>query len=152
MQTQQKNSPVYKKVLEFKKKYPSTISWRLRAHSKVVEKYLNPGEEVLYAFAVQKNYSFFDIFNTYVFCLSNKRIIIGRKRILWGSFLTTITPDLYNDMQIYSGLFFGKIVIDTVKELVELSNISKKALDEIETIISEFMMSEKQKYKERTID
>ena len=32
------NNGVYEKVLNFKRKYPSTIAWRLKAHSKVVEK------------------------------------------------------------------------------------------------------------------
>ena len=39
-----------------------------------------------------------------------------------------------------------KVEKDTVKETVILSNISKKALDEIETQITEYMMTEKQKY------
>ena len=42
---------VYSLVKKFKEKYPSTIVWRLKSHSKVVEKHLNPDEEVLYAFA-----------------------------------------------------------------------------------------------------
>ena len=41
----------------------------------------------------------------------------------------------------------GKITIDTVKEKIVLTNLSKNSLDEIETTISEFMMSEKKKYK-----
>ena len=38
--------------------------------------------------------------------------------------------------------------IDTVKEKVILSNLSKKGLDEIETTISEFMMEAKKNYKD----
>ena len=41
------------------------------------------------------------------------------------------------------------ITIDTVKELVNLSNIDKKALTEIETNITEFMMEEKKKYVQK---
>ena len=58
----------------------------------------------------------------------------------------SITPDLYNDMEIFKGLIWGKITIDTVKEKVILTNLSKKGLDEIETTISEFMMKAKKKY------
>ena len=54
---------------------------------------------------------------------------------------------MYNDMEIYKGLIWGKVTIDTVKEVVVLTNISKKALDEIETNISEFMLEAKKKYK-----
>ncbi len=139
---------VYDKVLEFKKKYPGGIFWRLKKHSEVVEDYLNPGEEVLYAFCAQKNDKFTELFNTFVIALTNKRILLGHKRLVWGSFLYSITPDLYNDTEIYKGLIWGKVTIDTVKEVVVLTNISSKGLDEIETVISEFMMKEKQKYGE----
>ena len=91
---------------------------------------------------------FYDIFNTCVFCLTNKRVLIGTKRLLWGSFLYAITPDLYNDTRVYRGLIWGKVTIDTVKEVVVLSNVSKSGLDVIETTISEFMMAEKKKYKD----
>ncbi len=65
-------------------------------------------------------------------------------------YLNAITPDLYNDTSIYKGLVWGTITIDTVKEVITLSNISKYGIDEIETTISEFMMDEKKKYKEDT--
>ena len=37
---------VYEKAKEFKKKYPNTIGWRLKAHSKIIEKHLNQGEVI----------------------------------------------------------------------------------------------------------
>ena len=75
---------VYRKVLEFKQRHPGTIAWRLRANSAVVEMHLNPDEEVLYAFAAQKNDNPLNIVNTYVAALTTKRILLGRKRILFG--------------------------------------------------------------------
>ena len=84
------NNGVYEKVLNFKRKYPSTIAWRLKAHSKVVEKHLNQGEKVLYAFAGQKNNHFYDIISTHVFVITNKRLIIATKRVLFGYFLYSI--------------------------------------------------------------
>ena len=45
---------VYEKVKEFHSKYPNTVAWRLKKHSAVVEHYINPDEEVLYAFCGQK--------------------------------------------------------------------------------------------------
>ena len=140
---------VYEKVREYKEKYHGTIAWRTKCHSKVIEDYLNPNEQVLYAFCAQKNDNWCDIFSSCVVALTSKRLLIGQKRVLWGSFYTQITPDLYNDMEIYQGLLFGRITIDTIKEEIVLTNISKKSLDEIETAISEFMMKEKKKYKER---
>ena len=138
---------VEKLVMDFKKKYPGGVAWRVRKHAKIVEDYINPDEKVLYAFCAQKNDSFKELFNTFVVAVTNKRIMLGHKRLFWGSFYYTITPDLYNDMQIYRGLLWGKITIDTIKEVIVLTNLPKKSLDEIETVISEFMMEAKKKYK-----
>lgn len=140
---------VYKQVLRFKEKYPMTIGWRLKENSSVVEKHLNPDEEVIYAFVAQKNDNVFNIFSTAVVALTNKRILIGRKRVIIGYFLNSITPDMYNDLKISSGLIWGKVYIDTIKEFVTLSNISNDALTEIETQITSYMMEEKKKYGRR---
>ena len=137
---------VYKKVKEFKRKYPRTVAWRLKKNSKVVEMHLNPGEKVLYAFCGQKNNNPLDIITTCVVALTNKRLVIGQKRVVFGYFYYSITPDLYNDLQIRNGLIWGNVIIDTVKEEVFLSNIDPDGLIEIETVISEFMMNEKRKY------
>ena len=138
----------YEMVREFKKKYPMTIAFRLSKHCEIIEKHLNPGEQVLYAFAAKKNTSVLEIFYTNVVVLTNKRIIIATKRVLWGYFLVTITPDMFNDLTVRKGLIFGSVLIDTIKEKVILSNIDPKALPEIETIITEYMMEEKRKYTE----
>ena len=87
------NKNVCEMVNEFIKKYPMTIAWRVKKHSKVVEKFLNPDEEVKFAFAAQKNDSTTDIFNTYVVALTNKRIILGRKRLFFGFFCPQ-TPEM----------------------------------------------------------
>ena len=137
---------VYEKLKEFKAKYPATVAWRLKAHSKVVEKYLNPGEEVRFAFPAQKGNSSMDIFSTFVVVLTNKRILLAQKRVLWGYTYLAITPDMFNDLTVSSGIIWGKLYIDTVKETVMLSNISRTAMDDIETEITEYMMTEKQKY------
>ena len=138
---------VYKLALDFKRRHPGGIAWRLKKHCDVIEKHLNPGEEPTFVFAGQKNSNFYDIFTSCVVVLTNKRILIGQKRVVWGYFLSSITPDLYNDLWVYQGLIWGKITIDTVKEEVVLSNLSKSGLDEIETNITEFMMQEKKLYK-----
>ncbi len=142
-------SVVYKKVKEFKRKYPMTVSWRLKAHCKIVDMHLNPGEVVKYAFAAQKNDNALDIITTYVVVLTNKRILLAQKRLLFGYFFTAITPDLFNDLKVVMGIIWGKVYIDTVKEFVPLSNIQKEALPEIETCITEYMMIEKRKYAKR---
>lgn len=141
---------VYDHVALYKKKFPGGVTWwRLKKHADVIEKHLNPGEYVRYAFAGQKNDKFYDLTSTTVIAITNKRILIGQKRVVWGYFLSSITPDLYNDMQVYQGLIWGKITIDTVKEVLVITNLSKDSLREIETEISEFMMEEKKKYAKR---
>lgn len=139
---------VYDKILSFNRRHSGGVKWRVKSHAKVVEEYLNPDEEVLYAFCAQKNAKMSEIFNTFAIVLTNKRILLGHKRIVWGSFLYSVTPDLYNDLKIYKGLLWGKVIIDTVKEEITLTNLPKSSLDEIETTISEFMMEEKKKYIE----
>lgn len=142
-------SKCYDMVKKFKEKYPITISFRLKEHCKIIDTHLNPGEEVLYAFAAQKNDSPLMIVNTNVVALTNKRIMIGTKRLLWGYFFVSITPDMFNDLTVNRGLIWGTVTLDTIKEEVVLSNISPKALPEIESIITEYMMEEKKKYASR---
>ena len=74
--------------------------------------------------------------------------MMGSKRVIFGYFFTTITPELFNDLKVNMGIIWGKIYIDTIKEFVTLSNIDRNALPEIETRITEFMMSEKKKIGE----
>lgn len=139
-------SEVYKKVREFKERYPFTVAWRLKAHSKIADLHLNPGEVVKYAFGAQKNDNPLDMITTYVVVLTNKRILLAHKRLLFGYFFTAITPDMFNDLEVRMGLIWGRIYIDTVKEFVPLSNLQREALPEIETCITEYMMKEKKKY------
>lgn len=143
---------VYNQVLKFKERHPMTIAWRLQYNASIVEKHLNPGEIPLYSFVAQKNDNPFNIWGTAVVTLTTKRILIGRKRVIFGYFLNSITPDMFNDLKITSGIIWGKVHIDTVKEYITLSNVSKEALIEIETEISSYMLEEKKKYANLTQD
>ena len=142
-----KSNTVLEKVLEFKEKYSMSICFRLAKNAEIIEKHLNPDEKVLYVFAAQKNNNPFDIFSTAVIALTDKRLLIGRKRVVFGYFLDSVTPELFNDLKVLSGVIWGKIYIDTAKEFITLSNIDKKALPEIETMITSYMMKEKQKLR-----
>ena len=140
---------IYEQLKQFKRKYPLTISWRLKKHAKIIEKHLNPNEKVLYAFAAQKNNNPFDIITTYAVVITNERILLASKRMLFGYFLVSITPDMFNDLTIKMGFIWGKVIIDTIKEEVILSNVQREALNEIETNVTEDIMEEKKKYKEK---
>ena len=139
----------YELANAFKKKYPLTISFRLKKHCEIIEKHLNPGEEIIYAFPAQKNVSVFEIFYTNIVVLTTKRIMIATKRVFFGYFFITITPDMFNDLTVRKGMIFGSVIIDTIKEKVILSNIDPKALPEIETTITDYMMTEKKNYPKR---
>ena len=137
---------VYKLVQKFKTNYRGTVAFRLKQHSKVVQKHINPNEKLLFAFCGQKNYSSLMFINSCVVALTNKRIIIGQKRLLWGYFFTAITPDMYNDLKVRKNLIWSDIEIDTIKENVYISNLSPEGAVEVETVITQFMMEEKKKY------
>lgn len=138
---------VYKLAKRFKTKYFGTVAFRIRAHSDVVEEHINSDEKVLYVFCGQKGGSNKEIFSSCVVALTNQRIIIGTKRILWGYFLTTITPELFNDLKVQSGIIFGRVLIDTAKEKLAISNLGKGSLKEVESAISTYMNKYKKSKK-----
>ena len=138
---------IYERALEFKKRYPITIAWRLKRNSKIVEKYLGTNEKVLYVFVAQKNNNPIDILSTSVVALTNQRIIIGRKRVIFGYFVDSVTPDLFNDLKVLSGVIWGKIHIDTAKEFITLSNLDKRSLPELEQMIRTCMRNKKSSVK-----
>lgn len=130
-------SSVYPLIVRFIDKYPFTLAFRLRSHAKVLEKHLNPGEKIFYAFAGQKNAT---LFSTSIVLLTNKRILIGSKRLFFGYFLTSITPEMFNDFKVSHLILWGKVYIDTVKEFITISGLQKRSLVEIETNFSEYII------------
>lgn len=137
---------IYERAKSFKKMYPATIAWRLKAHAKVVEAHLNDDEIVDYVFVAQKNDKIYDIVSTYIIALTNQRILLCQKRLLFGYFTISVQRYMFNDLKVKRGIIWGKIYIDTLKEFIALSNISKNALLEIENQISEHVTkAQKQK-------
>ncbi len=136
----------YEFALEFKKRHPMTVGWRIKQNASVVDRHINPDEQILYAFVGQKNNNPFNFWNSAVVAITNKRILIGRKRVVIGYFLNSVTPDMFNDLKVTSGIIWGKIYIDTVKEFIVISHLSKGSLGEIESVVSSYMMEEKRKY------
>lgn len=139
-------SSIYKIVKDFKQKYPGTVCWRLKNHARIIDENLFDDEVVKYAFAAQYNQSHGKLFDTAIIAITDKRIMIAQDYVLVGYELNSITPDLYNDMQIHSGLLWGMVTIDTVKETIHFTNISKKALPEIQKNITSNMMEAKAKF------
>lgn len=140
---------ILNKVREFKKRYPTSISWRLREHAAVADKLINKDEEILYAFAAQKSFNSFNILSTFIVVITDKRIVLAQKRLLFGYFYYSITPDMFNDLTLRMGLIWGKVVIDTIKEQVYLSGLSRKALEELETVLSKYMIQKKRQLENK---
>lgn len=130
---------------QFKKSYPLTVAWRLNSHSKVIKKHLSDDESILYVFEGQKSSYLWDMFSTYLVALTNKRILVAEKRLLFGYYFISITPEMFNDLSVQSGIIWGKVFIDTIKEQVVINNIDKRALAEIQNKVSEYMLEEKRK-------
>lgn len=139
-------SDTYKLAKDFMKKYPMTVAWRIKKHCDIIDKHLNPGEKILYLFLGQKNDRAVDLVNTNVIAFTNKRIMVGTKRVVFGYFFKSITPDMYNDLSVSKGIIWGRIVIDTIKEVITITNVDARALDEIETNITEIMIKNKKEY------
>ena len=137
---------IYEKVREFKRRYPMTVAFRLKAHAKVAAEFIGDDEEIKYVCVAQKNYKSYEIVNTNIVILTNKRLVVITKRLIFGYFLNMITPDMFNDLTIKKGVIWGKVIIDTVKEKVILSNIDPNALSEIDDNITMVMIEEKKKY------
>ena len=133
----------YEIVKEFMRKYPLTMAWRIKAHSKVVESHLCNDEEILYAFPGQYNIGVFDFFNTYLIVFTSKRIILASKRVLFGYFYKSITPDMYNDLTVNKNIFWGRVIIDTIKEVINITNIDAKALPEIDKEVNAIVLKQK---------
>ena len=136
---------IYEQAKEFKKKYPMTVAWRLNSHSKVIKKHLSSDEAILYVFAGQKSPFIWDMFSTYLVALTDKRILVAEKRLLFGYYFISVTPEMFNDLSVQSGIIWGKVFIDTIKEQVIINNIDKRALAEIQNRVSEYMLEEKRK-------
>ena len=143
-------SKVYPRALAFKRKYPFTVAWRIKSHSKVVEKHLEKDEKVLYVFEGQYNTTAIDFMHTAVVTITNKRLLVGVDRLLYGYFLYSITPDMFNDLTVVSGLLWGKIEIDTVKEEVIITNLSKRSLPEVSENVSRYMIEAKIEFNEKS--
>ncbi len=140
-------SYTYEKLKAFDEKFPGSVTWfRLKKHCEIVDQHLNDNEKVEFIFAGQLDNDHLSVLNTGVIAITNERLIVAQNRFFIGYKFLSITPDLYNDLTIDSGLLWGMITIDTVKEKIYVSNLSKAALPEIETQITTYMHEAKKEF------
>lgn len=143
---------IYERCLEFKKKYPKTIIWRLKKHCDVVQNHLNDDEVCLYAFFCQKDTGITLPFYSTVIVFTNKRMLLGRKKFFGRYYYTSMTPDMLNDFEIRANILFGMVEIDTVKEHFIINCLDKKSLKKIEDALSKYLVDEKIKYMKNNKD
>lgn len=137
----------YSKLKLFKDKYPNCVTWfRLKKHCEIIDKHLNPNETIEFVLAGQLDNDHFSLFNTGVLAITSERICVAQNRLIIGYKFSSVTPDLYNDMQVDCGLLWATLCIDTVKEKIYVSNLDKKSMAEIETNVTMFMQEAKKKY------
>lgn len=137
----------YEMLKAFKNKFSGSVSWRNKKHCKIIDMHLNPNEKIQFIFSGQLDDKPLSLFNTGVIAVTNERLIIAQKKLIVGYKFSSITPDLYNDLTVRSGIIWGTIIIDTVREQVYISDLDKASLPEIETEITMFMQEAKKKYR-----
>ncbi len=85
-------------------------------HFDIVAKNLKQDEDVLMAFIGLHNYqSATKHDNNCAYVITNKRIMIAQKKII-GEFFQIVSLENLNDVTLNSGMIFGVIVFDTIKE------------------------------------
>lgn len=136
---------IYESCKDFLKKYPGTIAWRVKQHSKVVQSHLNDDEVVLFTFIGQKNTNFLQPFYTTIIVFTNKRMLLARKRFFGRYYYASVTPDMLNDFEIKSNILFGTVEVDTVKEHFTINCLDKRSLVKIEDALSKYLVDEKLK-------
>lgn len=120
--------------------------WGLK-HFKVIALNLMKDEDVLMTFIGMHNYRSATKHDKYfAYAITDKRFIIAQKNIIAGETLQTIYLDNINDITFASGMAFGIMTIDTIKEKfnVALDKISaKKITDRAHEILDEIRAKNK---------
>lgn len=85
-------------------------------HFKLLENALQPGEQPKVCFIGLHNYvSMTKHDNNFAYAVTNKRIVMAQKRVI-GESVQSVSLDNVNDITFQSGLAFGVVHIDTIKE------------------------------------
>lgn len=110
-------------------------------HFKVVESNLQDDEEVLGCFCGIHNYkSMTEHSNNFGYAITNKRIILGQKKVM-GENVHIISRKNINDVAKSTGLAFGTITFDTIKETFNV-RVEKKETDAIHTLLVHQLFNE----------
>lgn len=103
--------------------------WGIK-HFLIIQNSLMNGEDVLLPFIGLHNYVSMTKHDSYfAYAITNKRIIMGQQRLI-GEACQTVSLDNVNDITFNSGLVFGTLTIDTIKEVfnVGLDKVSAQRI------------------------
>lgn len=109
-------------------------------HFALIEQALDAGEDVLMCFIGLHNYvSATKHDSNYAYAITSKRIIMAQKKLI-GEALQTVALDHVNDITFKSGLAFGIVTIDTMKEKFNVAidkTQAKNVSDKLHTLLIE---------------
>lgn len=90
--------------------------WGIK-HFKIIEKNLLSDEEVKMPFiGLHNSISFSKHDGNFAYALTNKRIVMAQQKAITGEIFQTVSLNNVNDITFQSGLIYGKLTIDTIKE------------------------------------
>lgn len=123
-----------------------TEEWGIK-HFKIIALNLMDGEDVLMTFIGLHNYrSTTKHNNHFAYAITNKRFILAQKNAIAGEVFQTVYLDNINDITFSSGVAFGVMTIDTIRERfsVGLDKISaKKIVTEAHKILDDIRAKNK---------
>ena len=103
-------------------------------HFEIIEKNLMQDEEAKIAFVGLHNYtSPTSHNNNFAFVITESRILMGQKKLLGENFQVIVLENL-NDVSIETGVMFGVITFDTIKQAFRIG-VEKKVAQNIATQI-----------------
>lgn len=122
--------------------------WALK-HFGLIQNSLAPDEDVVFCFIGLHNYvSATKHDNNFAYAITKKRIIMAQKRLV-GEAFQTVFIDNVNDITFQSGMVFGTITIDTIKEKFNIA-LDKTQAANINSEIHSILHSLKQNDRPET--
>ncbi len=127
-----------------------TRKWGIK-HFALIENALHRDEQVLMCFMGLHNYvggAKHD--GNYAYALTNERIIMAQKKAI-GQEVQSVAIDYLNDITLSTGLIYGVVTIDTMKEVFNVALLKGQA-QKINDKIHELLLSHKGERQEYQVD
>lgn len=113
--------------------------WGIK-HFSLIEEALGNDEYAIMCFIGLHNYiSMSQHDQNYAYAITNKRIIMAQQKLIGQNF-QTVAIDNLNDITMTTGMVFGKIIIDTIKETFNVG-VNKLVAKNINNVIHDVLLS-----------